>query len=142
MGLMNGIEIGTAMGKREMLLILQKACVAAGGTLSLEQINQYSKVVAIDEMVWAVERYEGEIQGDIRRQSILISEMTMHNWRPTDTESHSMECSKCGEQISMYHMDIWDEMQKTLCSGKPKEVVEDVCPCCDQPGCNSSCTGL
>jgi hypothetical protein len=119
MGLMNGIEIGTAMGKREMLLILQKACISAGGTLSLDQINQFNAVAAIDEMVWAVERYEGEIQKDIRRQSILISELTMHDWQPTDTEGHSMECSKCGEHIYTDHPHIWDEMQKTLCSGKP-----------------------
>lgn len=67
------LEIGNAIGQREMLLYIQRACIAKGEPLTLEDINKYSQIVSVKEMCFEVEKYEGEIQKDIRLASMKIA---------------------------------------------------------------------
>lgn len=67
------LEIGNAMGQREMLLYIQRACIAKGEPLTLEDINKYNQVVQVKEMCFDVEEYEGEFHRDIRLSSIQIA---------------------------------------------------------------------
>jgi hypothetical protein len=69
------LDIGRALGKREMLLYIQRACIAKGGTLTLEDINKYSQVCAVDEMVYPVDEYSFDVDKDIRAESIRIANM-------------------------------------------------------------------
>ncbi|MDR0286820.1 MAG: hypothetical protein LBI03_03805 [Clostridiales bacterium] len=40
---------------------------------------------------------------------------TKHDWQPTATQGYSMECSTCGEAISIYNSKTWYELIDQSC---------------------------
>lgn len=67
------IEIGNVIGKREMLYFFQKAAIAKGGALTLEDINQYNQVCLVNEQIYQTADYEDGVQQDVRISSIKIA---------------------------------------------------------------------
>jgi len=67
------LAVGRVMGKREMLLFLQRACIAKGGNLSLDDINKFNQLIMIDETIFETAEYEGMVDSDIRVASIQIA---------------------------------------------------------------------
>lgn len=67
------LELGNAMGQRELFYYLQKACLANGGSLTIDQLNQYSDVIMVKENIFEVEQHESELQQALREASITIA---------------------------------------------------------------------
>ena len=38
-----------------------------------------------------------------------------HDFEPTDTEGHAMQCTKCGRIISFYNCEDWDNGLEEEC---------------------------
>ena len=68
------LETGKVIGKREMLFYLQKACIAKGEPLTLDDINAYSEMLEFQENLYEVEKYESYIvEKDLRETSKRIA---------------------------------------------------------------------
>jgi hypothetical protein len=68
------INAGMAMGKREMLLNIQRQLVAMkaqgkGDSLTLKHVNLFDQLVSIDETLFVKPEFESEVSADIRAQS-------------------------------------------------------------------------
>jgi hypothetical protein len=49
----------------------------------------------------------------------VVTADQQHSFEPTDTEGHSMECTKCGRAINIYSPEDWDKGLVEKCEGEP-----------------------
>ena len=49
---------------------------------------------------------------------MTTTEIKLHEWEPTDTQGHAMECVNCGKFISIHDAERWDKSLKEECPKK------------------------
>jgi hypothetical protein len=63
-------------------------------------------------------------------QRILdLQELVCHEWEPTDTEGHSLQCKLCGTEITIDNPEVYDKEFDGACSKKIVAKKEHVCAC-------------